>query len=72
MAEGQPWEEPRPLPYSRRGTLTEVPPCPQARHPAAVGKVFSCPGQVLRLLPCTQLSLAFRPPNLPIPIFETA
>lgn len=32
----------------------------------------SCPGQVLCLLSRTQLSLAFRPPNLPIPIFETA
>lgn len=34
--------------------------------------MFSCPGQVLCLRPCTQLSLAFRPPNLPVPTFETA
>lgn len=40
---------------------------------AAVGEgTFLFSGQALRCLPHKQLSLVFMPPNLPLPVFETA
>ena len=76
LAEGQPREEPRPLPCSRRGTRPQVPlPGPGTRGAASkrwlrVGKAFPPPGPR-----STSLETAlprFPPLDLPAPSSETA
>lgn len=51
MAEGQPWQEPRPLAYSRWGTLTEVPPASRPGIQLRWGRCFRAQGKCVASSP---------------------